>query len=111
MISGKLTYNIVPYGTLADTIVNIKKHLSLINEDLILTHDQPQYYYQNPSFVVIRRHDNVYVTLKLPVSSPMLILSLYKVISYPIPSIQNASLPIYATYIATLTTLFPKAIW
>lgn len=64
------------------------------------------FYYSSNKFLFARHNNDLFVTVKFPISSQRLPLKLYKVISLPVPTSENVTSKMQATQLLSLSDYF-----
>lgn len=64
------------------------------------------FYYSSNKFLFARHNNDLFVTVKFPISSQRLPLKLYKVISLPVPTSENVTSKMQATQLLSLADYF-----
>lgn len=103
LIQGKLTPHLISKQNMQHSISEIQKLLSHKEPHFYLSQKQLNWYYQKAKFFYVRHKSSLYITVKFPLTSQRLPLSLYKVISYPVPINSTSS---HATSLLNLPTYF-----
>ncbi|OWF53805.1 transmembrane protein ORF68 [Mizuhopecten yessoensis] len=82
---GKLSPFILSPQTIISTLKQVQNILSTRYPGTNIIHFDPIHYYSFANFLYARHSSNLYILLKIPISSFVQPLSLYKVYSYPVP--------------------------
>lgn len=70
---------------MAQTLQQIEKKLSKSHTRFFLIKKHPAYYYRSADFLYVRQGSSLFITIKFPISSHRYPLTLFKVISLPVP--------------------------
>lgn len=104
LIEGKLPESLIPYKVLAATISNISKEVKLHRYRLFSK--DPLFYYKYGNFKFFRHSNNLYITVMFPIMVENNHLSLYKILTYPVPINATST---HASKIADLPTFLAIA--
>lgn len=85
LVQGKITPFLIQESVLAQTLQQIEKKLSKSHTRFFLIKKHPAYYYRSADFLYVRQGSSLFITIKFPISSHRYPLTLYKVISLPVP--------------------------
>lgn len=85
LVQGKLTPFLIPEEILAHTLQHIQRKLAKSHSKFFLIRKHPAQYYKSSDFLYVRQGSLLFVTVKFPISSHRYPLTLYKVISLPVP--------------------------
>lgn len=91
LVHGKLTPLLLPRRILVHTLKTIQSLLTNSYNNFYLSHSDPNYFYTNADFFYIRKHSSIFVTVKFPISSFNMPLTLYKITSLPVPVNNNTN--------------------
>lgn len=79
----------------------------LLRKSIIsLESTDPSYYYSNGQFIFARIKNELYITVKFPISSKSTPLQLYKVLSLPVPTSENVTEKMQATQLLSHSSYF-----
>ncbi|KAK3099326.1 hypothetical protein FSP39_002667 [Pinctada imbricata] len=106
LVSGKITPHLISRSTLLSIIQQITKTLRKSYSQFQLTHTDPSYYFSHGKFVYARNFSSIYLTVKFPLTAHKRPLTLYKVISLPVPLKENSSSAMHATQLLSLPDYF-----
>lgn len=103
LIQGKLTPYLISRELLQYSISEIQKLLSHKEPHFYLSQKSVNWYYQNAKFFYVRHKSSLFITVKFPLTSQRQPITLYKVLSYPVPINATSS---HATSLLNLPTYF-----
>jgi hypothetical protein len=105
LLAGRLPRHLITPRMLADVQGNITRFLKQYNVPLHLAHQDIADLYENPQFVLSRRHNKIFITMHFPLSLTSLPMNLYQITALKLPTDsqnQHASfitnLPPYVAY-------------
>lgn len=90
---GYLPSNFISAASLQKILDDVAITLRITLPQFKLVHNDPAYYYKHAQFLTLRNNNELYITLKLPITVlPSFSLLVYEVIHFPISFPQNSSL-------------------
>lgn len=106
LLEGKISPFLIPKHLLSEIIANIRHKLQKSYQKFYLIQLDASFYYSSGKFIFARHHNDLFVTVKFPISSQRLPLKLYKVISLPVPTSENVTSNMQATQLLSLPDYF-----
>ena len=85
LLQNRLTTNLVPYTTLAQTLTNIQSILSVKRPGFHLLFKDPHFYYKHEHVLFYRHNNEIMVTIKFPIGKLHKPMALQKLYSYHVP--------------------------
>lgn len=85
LVQGKLSPFLLPETILEHTINQIERKLAQTYNRFHLIYNHPAQYYKEADFMYARHGSSLYVTVRFPISSHRYPLTLYQILSLPIP--------------------------
>ncbi|XP_062603682.1 uncharacterized protein LOC134265486, partial [Saccostrea cucullata] len=106
LLEGKISPFLIPKHILSKVISNIRHKLRKSYQKFYLVQLDASFYYSGGKFLFARHNNNLFITVKFPISSQRLPLNLYKVISLPVPTSENVTSKMQATQLLSLSDYF-----
>ena len=103
LVKGKLSPFIISPKILKHTISQIQTILNEKFRGFYLVHTSPSHFYSFANILYSRQHSSLFISVKFPISTFSNPLSMFKVLSYPVPI--NSTSP-HATQVLDLPTYF-----
>ena len=85
LVKGKLSPFLLPPHVLKSSIHQVQNIITEKFQHFQISNIDPLFYYSFGEFIFTRLHSHLYLTLKIPISSFRLPLSVFKVYSFPVP--------------------------
>ena len=85
MVKGKLSPFLLPPHVLNSSINQVQNIITEKFQHFQISNIYPLFYYSFGEFIFTRLHSHLYLTLKIPISSFRLPISVFKVYSFPVP--------------------------
>ncbi len=98
LMTAKISPRLVPIETIKDIFQTITTRLSEERSTFFITNPNPVYFYNNPNFFFHSSDDYIYINLKIALSSYQSTFEVYKIITIPLPLINNQTNNLYTTY-------------
>lgn len=85
LIENQLSPHLIPPHTLVNTLTDIEGMLKSTHHSFRIATTDYKYYYSQPNFLFARDSNNIYITIKIPLTHVDSPFDLYDVISLPVP--------------------------
>lgn len=85
MVKGKLSPFLLSPHVLKSSLNQVQNIITEKFPQFQVSNKDPLFYYSFGDFLYTRQHSHLYLTVKIPISSFHLPISVYKVYSYPVP--------------------------
>lgn len=106
LLEGNISPFLISKHMFGRVLAEINHKLKISYQKLYLVHTDPSYYYSNGQFLFARNKNELYITVKFPISSQSNPLQLYKVLSLPVPTSENVTEKMQATQLLSLSSYF-----
>jgi len=85
LVEGRISPFLIPKHALLHSLHKVQRILSKFYPGFYLTHLEPNYYYTHSNFIFTRNHSTLFISVRFPLSTHSKPLTLYKIISLPVP--------------------------
>ena len=98
LMTTKISPRLIPVETVNDIFQTITARLSEERSTFFITNANPVQFYSNPNFFFYSSDEYIYINLKIALSSYQSTFEVYRVITIPLPLLNNQTTNLYTTY-------------
>ena len=98
LVIGKISNRMLPIDRLEEIYNIIQAQLTKERSSFFITDPNPINFYNSPNFLFYTATENMYLYLRIPLSSYQATFEVYKIMTIPLPLHSNQSTAMYTTY-------------